>query len=70
MIGDSVHDLRMAQNARVEAIAVSCGADSTTRLSGFAPLFVLDHTTDLTRVLAPREIESGLARSLGGELKY
>ena len=69
MIGDSVHDLRMAQNARVEAIAVSCGADGTTRLSELAPLFVLDHTTDLERVLAHTEIQPHPPRSLGGELK-
>lgn len=69
MIGDSVHDLRMAQNARVEAIAVSCGADSPTRLSELAPLFVLDHTTDLTKILAHTEIQSCSARGQGGELR-
>jgi phosphoglycolate phosphatase len=69
MIGDSVHDLRMAQNAHVEAIAVSRGADSPARLSELAPLFVLDHTTDLERVLAPTEIQPCSARSWGSELK-
>ena len=69
MIGDSVHDLRMAQNARVEAVAVSCGADGPRRLSELVPLFVINCTTDLERVLADPEIQPYPARSLGGELK-
>lgn len=51
MIGDSVHDLRMAMNAGMEAIAVSCGANTREQLLGLRPLACLDHTVELLSIL-------------------
>ncbi len=47
MIGDTVHDLKMAQNAGVSAIAVSCGADGESALNKYAPLYCLSNTVEL-----------------------
>jgi phosphoglycolate phosphatase len=38
MIGDTTHDLQMAQNAGVAAIAVSYGAHVLSELEGMKPL--------------------------------
>lgn len=51
MIGDSVHDLRMALNARVDAIGVACGANSPEQLLALNPLVCLDHTAELLDLL-------------------
>ncbi|MDD2760991.1 MAG: HAD-IA family hydrolase [Methylomonas sp.] len=47
MVGDSVHDLQMASNAQVAAIAVTCGAHSETVLQQYKPLRCLSHPTEL-----------------------
>jgi phosphoglycolate phosphatase len=47
MIGDSHHDLQMAINADVGAIAVSYGAQPVHRLLEFKPLTTLDHMAEL-----------------------
>jgi phosphoglycolate phosphatase len=52
MIGDSVHDLRMAANARTDAVAVSCGANTHEQLLALKPLLCLDRTADLLVLLA------------------
>ena len=51
LIGDSVHDMRMANNAGVVAIAVGCGANSLSELEAFNPLFSMNATADLLTLL-------------------
>ena len=51
MIGDSKHDLKMAQNAGMDSIAVTHGVHSAAELSGFNPLVCLDRITDLQHFL-------------------
>jgi phosphoglycolate phosphatase len=50
MIGDSTHDLRMARNAGIAAVAVSCGANQPDDLAEFEPLACLSATTDLLKL--------------------
>ncbi|MEI6268754.1 MAG: HAD-IA family hydrolase [Methylococcaceae bacterium] len=47
MIGDSIHDLQMALNAPISAIAVSCGANSAELLQQYHPLLCLQQPTEL-----------------------
>ncbi len=47
MVGDSVHDMQMAMNAGIAAIAVSCGANSSAQLQCYKPLLNLQQTTEL-----------------------
>jgi phosphoglycolate phosphatase len=51
MIGDSVHDLRMATNAGIEAVGVACGANTRDQLLALNPLIWLGRTTDLQPML-------------------
>jgi phosphoglycolate phosphatase len=51
MIGDSVHDLRMARNAGVHAVGVGCGADDLDRLAELEPLACLGTTAELLNLL-------------------
>lgn len=51
MIGDSKHDLKMAINANMDAIAVTHGVNTAEELSGFNPLACLDRVTDLHHFL-------------------
>ena len=46
-IGDSVHDMEMANNAGIASVAVSCGANSVQELQAFQPLLCLQQVTDL-----------------------
>lgn len=41
MVGDSIHDLNMARNAGIDAIGVSYGAHSATRLSEADPIAIV-----------------------------
>jgi phosphoglycolate phosphatase len=47
MIGDSIHDLQMAKNARISSVAVACGANSKETLQTCQPLLCLDYATEL-----------------------
>lgn len=47
MIGDSIHDLQMANNADISCIGVSCGAHSDACLQAYQPIHCLKHTTEL-----------------------
>lgn len=47
MIGDSIHDLRMAANAGIAGIAVTSGANSREELTGFKPLTCLERVVEL-----------------------
>ena len=51
MIGDSRHDLKMAKNANVDAIAVTHGVHTAEELSEFKPLICLDRVADLHHFL-------------------
>jgi len=51
LVGDSVHDMQMAINASVPAIAVTCGANSIEQLQQYKPLLNLQQTTDLLDIL-------------------
>jgi phosphoglycolate phosphatase len=47
MIGDSLHDLQMAVNAKVASVAVSYGAQRLERLQELNPVTRLHHLTEL-----------------------
>ena len=51
MIGDTVHDLRMAASAGVAAVAVSYGAHAKSDLASLAPLVCLESIEELTEWL-------------------
>lgn len=47
MIGDTTHDLQLAANAGVAAVAVSFGAHDAVAFEAYAPLFVAHSTREL-----------------------
>ena len=51
MIGDTSHDLEMARNANVAAVAVSYGAHNRETLENHSPMFLADNFPDLARWL-------------------
>ena len=51
MIGDSTHDMKMAVNAKIDAIAVTHGVNTAEELSAFNPLACLDRVADLAHFL-------------------
>ncbi len=51
MIGDTTHDLQMAEAAGCPAVAVSYGAHPRETLQTCSPLALVDHVTDLRAVL-------------------
>ncbi len=51
MVGDSVHDMKMATNADMASIAVSCGANSAEQLKVYNPLLILQQTTAILDIL-------------------
>lgn len=51
MIGDSLHDLRMAHNAGIPAIGVGHGANSLDELAALNPLLCLPTTCELLNLL-------------------
>lgn len=51
MIGDSIHDLQMAQNAQICSVGVTCGAHSAEILQQYQPLFCLEQTTGLLEIM-------------------
>jgi phosphoglycolate phosphatase len=51
MIGDSLHDLQMAQNAQIAAIGVCCGAHSEEILQQYRPLRCLRQPTELLNII-------------------
>lgn len=51
MIGDSVHDMAMAQAAGVDAIGVTWGVDNIERLQQSAPLAVIPSVVALSKAL-------------------
>jgi phosphoglycolate phosphatase len=51
MIGDSLHDLRMAHNAGIAAVGVACGANTREELLALNPLTCLRHPVELLALL-------------------
>ena len=51
MVGDSIHNLQMAVNAHISAIAVSCGAHSAEFLKQYNPLLCLQQPTELLNII-------------------
>ncbi|MEQ1531282.1 MAG: HAD-IA family hydrolase [Methylococcales bacterium] len=51
MVGDSIHDLQMAENAQIAAIGVSCGAHSKELLQQYNPLHCLHYPTELLNII-------------------
>jgi len=47
MIGDSVHDMRMAENAQMARIGVSFGAHDAKRLQNHQPIAIIDQLSEL-----------------------
>ncbi|MCK5263149.1 MAG: HAD-IA family hydrolase [Gammaproteobacteria bacterium] len=52
MIGDSEHDLMMANNAGVNSIAVTHGVHTADKLMAYKPLLCLDRVSDLSTFLS------------------
>ena len=61
MIGDTIHDLRMAKNAGVSAVAVTCGADEECMLMQYTPLECLAQTADLAKFLRRHVVSEALS---------
>lgn len=53
MIGDTSHDLKMAQNAGIASIGVTYGVHSKQVLEQYAPIAVVNSLTELQHVLLP-----------------
>jgi len=51
MVGDSIHDLQMATNARISSVGVCCGAHSKDILQQHEPLLCLSLATELLTYL-------------------
>lgn len=51
MVGDAVWDIDMAHNARIDAVAVTSGAEERVQLEARRPRAVLDRATELHRWL-------------------
>ncbi len=51
MVGDSIHDLQMALNAKIASIGVSCGAHSQALLQQYQPLRCLQQPTQLLELI-------------------
>lgn len=51
MVGDSVHDMQMAQQAGISAVAVECGAHSGEVLRRYKPLHCLQETSALLTII-------------------
>ena len=51
VIGDSEHDLKMAQNAGVDTVAVSYGAMSRKELAQYHPTKIVDTVQELQQTL-------------------
>jgi len=51
MVGDSIHDLQMAQNAQIASIGVACGAHTEGHLQQYKPLRCLQLPTQLLEII-------------------
>ena len=53
VVGDSIHDINMANNAKVDAVAVTSGANEHHELSPLEPVVILDRVTHIRDWLQP-----------------
>ncbi|NOU49462.1 HAD-IA family hydrolase [Pseudoalteromonas sp. JBTF-M23] len=60
MIGDSLLDMKMAENAGIDAIAMSCGAASAEQLTQSCALAVCQNYLQLERTLQTQHVEAAL----------
>ncbi|MBK8816479.1 MAG: HAD-IA family hydrolase [Methylococcaceae bacterium] len=51
MVGDSIHDLKMAHNAKIASIGVTCGANDQESLLKYEPLYCLQKPTELLNII-------------------
>lgn len=51
MVGDASFDLQMANNANMDSIAVSYGAQSIEVLKSYSPLTIIDQFDELPKYL-------------------
>lgn len=51
MVGDASFDLQMANNANMDSIAVSYGAQSVEALKSYSPLTIIDQFDELPKYL-------------------
>lgn len=51
MVGDSIHDIEMANSANMSSSAVSCGAHATKQLVSYQPMLNLQQTVEILKVL-------------------
>lgn len=51
MVGDTVHDLQMAENAQISSVAVACGAHPESLLQQYRPLQCLQQPTELLKFI-------------------
>ena len=58
MIGDTSHDLQMAANAGVDAVAVTYGAHSVAELRACSPLGMVNNVSELREWLMPRVVSA------------
>jgi phosphoglycolate phosphatase len=61
MIGDTTHDLQMAQSAQVQAIGVTYGAHPREQLAALRPLALVDSMAQLHALLLPGSLSGGAA---------
>jgi phosphoglycolate phosphatase len=57
MVGDTEYDLGMAQQAEMDAVAVSYGAHSPARLKPYGPVLNIDHFCELERWLDSKSMK-------------
>ncbi len=51
MVGDSIHDMKMACNAKIASIGVTCGANDQESLMQYNPLACLQWPTELLNII-------------------
>jgi phosphoglycolate phosphatase len=51
MVGDSIHDMKMACNAKIASVGVTCGANDQESLLKYNPLICLQKPTDLLNII-------------------
>ena len=68
MIGDSIHDLQMANNAKVAGIGVTWGAGSRADLEGCAPRALVSSAAELAAALGVSDVVGELPTESAGAL--
>lgn len=51
MVGDTIHDLAMANNAGIASIGVTMGVNNRAELIGYKPVAIIDNLTEILSVL-------------------